>query len=700
MFRLTLHGVVLASAVVAAALASTAAAAPSPKMLVETIDLSGPAISPDGRSVAFRQEQASVSHNAYATAWYVQPLGGGPALRVADAGESLRGPYGEALYEPPVWAPDGQWIYYRAIIDGEVQVWRAARDGSRAEPVTHDEGDVLSFVLSADGRRLLYTAGAPRDAIDRAEQAEVDRGVLVDRTVPLGQGVFRSGYVNGRLADERYTGDWMDLGGLLDAQPKRDGVVDLATGAVQAATDADRRQFADRAPVAVLKASDTISAADFRARSPRDGSIAFIHPAGGDASLRVARRADAAAIIACPDPVCAKASIQALAWRPGRDEVVFTVRDRATGSQTLYVWDVGGGGVRRVAGDAGLIGGARGLNPGESCAVSAEAAACVVASADTPPHLERIDLQSGARQVLYDPNQALAAARGPRAEPLTWTDARGQVFTGVYFPPVTLPGDGPAPLFINYYSCGGYLRGGVGDEWPFASLAGAGIAALCIQLPPFDSSKPGALVGNYETALSGVKSAIDLLSARHLADPTRVGMGGLSFGSEAAASVATPVTTPTYYRLHQMMGPAFADVVRHNWGLGAPGETPEVWKQLSPAFNLDRLQAPLLMQMPEQEYLNGLDYIAPLAMSPTPSELYVFPHEPHLKLEPRHLLAIQDRNLDWFRFWLQGYVDPDPAKADQYRRWTAMRARAAAAGQHPGRPGASSGAEVAPARKP
>jgi dipeptidyl aminopeptidase/acylaminoacyl peptidase len=390
---------------------------------------------------------------------------------------------------------------------------------------------------------------------------------------------------------------------------------------------------------------------------------------------------------------------------------VFTARDRMTGNQMLYDWDVTRGAVRRIAGDAGLFGGGRDLNPGETCAVSAAAAACVVASADSPPHMERIDLEAGTRQVLYEPNLALIAARGPRTQALSWTDPGGQVFTGVFFPPQTAPGAGPAPLFISYYSCGGYLRGGLGEEWPLASLAGAGIAALCIQMPPSDGSKPGAAVGNYEVALSGVQSAIAFLSSRGLVDPARVGMGGLSFGSEvvmwvmdhsnllAAASVATPVMTPTYYRLHQLMGPTFTDALRHNWGLGAPSETPEAWKQLSPAFNLERLQAPLLMQMPEQEYLNGLDYIAPLAASPTSSELYVFPHEPHLKLEPRHLLAIGDRNLDWFRFWLQGYVDPDPAKADQYRRWTAMRVRAAAAGLHPGRPAtASNGVGPSPAQ--
>jgi len=29
--------------------------------------------------------------------------------------------------------------------------------------------------------------------------------------------------------------------------------------------------------------------------------------------------------------------------------------------------------------------------------------------------------------------------------------------------------------------------------------------------------------------------------------------------------------------------------------------------------------------------------------------------------------------VDWLRFWLQRYEDPDPAKADQYKRWRGLR---------------------------
>ena len=41
----------------------------------------------------------------------------------------------------------------------------------------------------------------------------------------------------------------------------------------------------------------------------------------------------------------------------------------------------------------------------------------------------------------------------------------------------------------------------------------------------------------------------------------------------------------------------------------------------------------------------------------------------HVITNPTQRLAADPLNVDWFRFWLQGYEDPDPAKAGQYTRW-------------------------------
>jgi hypothetical protein len=45
----------------------------------------------------------------------------------------------------------------------------------------------------------------------------------------------------------------------------------------------------------------------------------------------------------------------------------------------------------------------------------------------------------------------------------------------------------------------------------------------------------------------------------------------------------------------------------------------------------------------------------------------------HVITNPVERLASQGISVDWFRFWLQGYENPDPAKADQYKRWRELK---------------------------
>lgn len=61
------------------------------------------------------------------------------------------------------------------------------------------------------------------------------------------------------------------------------------------------------------------------------------------------------------------------------------------------------------------------------------------------------------------------------------------------------------------------------------------------------------------------------------------------------------------------------------------------WAQLSPALNIDRILAPVLLQLPEQECPYAPDYTIPLLRAEL-TDLHVFPNEPHQKFQPRHKL--------------------------------------------------------------
>ncbi|WP_343237262.1 Atxe2 family lasso peptide isopeptidase [Xanthomonas sp.] len=657
-----------------------------PRRLLEVADIGGPTLSPEGRRVAFRVEQAALERNTYDSAWYVQGLGDASPRRVAEGGVPLRDSAGGALPARAVWSPDGRWIYYRARVDGRIDVWRAAADGTGAAPVTRDAADVREFVLDPDGRVLRYSVGATREEVLSAEQAEYDRGIHIDETVPIGQGLFRSGNVEGRLATQRFGKVWFDRASLLAEVPDRWMALDLQTGATRALAAAPEAA-AEPAPAAGMAGVDGDPWKSVR--DPRGGSIALLARVGDgrgqlhrpDVLLSVLRGGHARRAVHCTSAACTGKAITGIQWRPGHDEVLFTITDPGLGlAQSILRWNVESGAVRQVVRTRGLVNGGR--DPASNCGLSAEALVCVTAEADRPPRLERIDLESGERHVLFDPNVALALdmARVAPARLLRWADAQGRWFSGQYYP-ARRRGIAPAPLFVTYYSCPGFVRGGAGDEWPLASLAQAGISALCInQLPGYTLDA----VERHGQGLAAVESAIDLLSSAGEVDRTRVGMGGLSFGGAvtlwtatesdllAAASVANPVVSPTYYLFGSMKGEGFLKGLRDMWGLGAPGETPERWKALSPAFKLDRIRAPILFQHSEQEYLYALDYEIPLIRAQR-ADLYVFPNEPHQKFQPRHKLAAYERNLDWFRFWLQGYEDPSPAKAAQYSRWRLMQ---------------------------
>lgn len=669
----------------------------SPRRLLEVADLSGLVISPDGASVAFRLEQASVVRNTYDTSWYVQVMDGkSPPRKVADGGILLHGTAGISVPGHALWSPDGRWIYYRALVDGQMAVWRAAADGSGAQPVTHDPADVRDFALSDDGKTLKYSVGPTRDAVIAAEQAEYDQGIHVDDTVPVGQGgLFRSGNIDGRLETQRFHSGASGWGRapLLAGVPDQWKATDLETGKTRPLPSSERppqpptpSDLSDKLPPVWKLAVDTDTGRVALLTRIGDGKGFMAKP---DVQLAMLPKAGSTRPIKCQAELCTGRAISSIQWRPHGGEVLFTVTDPHEGqAQSIYRWSVRTGDVHLVTRSAGLLSGGRDYS--SACGVSSEALVCVAAEADRPPRLERIDLATGGRQVLFDPNAALALdeAKMTPSRLLHWTDAKGQEFTGQFFP-ARRTGHGLPPLFVTYYECRGFVRGGVGDEWPLASLAESGISALCINSAPYILDA----VERYGKGLSAVRSVIDFLALKGEIDRTKVGMGGLSFGSEvtmwtlmnsdllAAASITSPEMSRSYYLFGSMRGSAFSKELQKFWQLGAPDETPERWRLLSPAANLDKIKAPILMQTPEQEYVMALDYAIPLIHDHR-ADLYVFPNEPHQKFQPRHKLAAYERNLDWFRFWLQGYEDPSPAKRAQYAHWREMKKALSAQSTH------------------
>jgi len=90
---------------------------------------------------------------------------------------------------------------------------------------------------------------------------------------------------------------------------------------------------------------------------------------------------------------------------------------------------------------------------------------------------------------------------------------------------------------------------------------------------------------------------------------------------------------------------------------------------------MDKVQAPLLIVAGEgrSTLLDMWGPYAALRYLKKPVELVVLNSEEHVQSNPAARMVSQGGSVDWFRFWLQDYADPDPAKAGQYRRWEGLR---------------------------
>lgn len=653
----------------------------SPRLLTEVTDIAGVAISPDGSTVAFRTETASIERNTYDSSWYAVDIDRpGVPVRIADGGIALRDAGGFPVAVLPQWSADSRWIYYQALFDGEVQVWRAARDGSRSEQVTRGPANVKDFQLVGTNRHqtLVYRTGATREAIEQAELDEYDQGIRFDNTINAGKNLFRSVPIEGRLTSPRT----LRAVPLLWNAPDSYHAVDTTTLATADASDTQIDDFRR------LTRSPESLGSEVRAfaRSPDGKRMAILTGNYPESGLHVRSGKRNASTVGCE--TCRSLIIEAVAWR-NDNELVFTVRSASKDfAQSLYAWRVDDGKARLVAASDGLLGADR-YGEGSTCAVGRRHAACVTASAAVAPRLERIDLGSGERTVLADPNRNLNAltAKTITVEAVSWIDAAGHVFNGHLFLPLHHTRNPRLALFITYYRCPGFLRGGFGDEWPLSTLAGSGIATLCLTRPLLPRIRNQQAAEDYAVALEGISEIVDRLAARGVVDKARVGMGGFSYGGEVAAwvggksnllsaiSVATTQTSPAWYWFSAPIE-GRADAIKQRWGLGRPDETPRQWEKVSPPYFADRFKVPFLMQIPEGEYRASLELHERMLGLGNPTELWVYPDETHMKYRPRVKLAVYERNLDWFRFWLLGEEDPSTAKAGQYARWRSMRDRA------------------------
>jgi len=156
-------------------------------------------------------------------------------------------------------------------------------------------------------------------------------------------------------------------------------------------------------------------------------------------------------------------------------------------------------------------------------------------------------------------------------------------------------------------------------------------------------------------------------------------MAMLTSGSiHLAAATISDATVGGYLEfLYGIGDPRGTDLLKNDVGrigVAPVGAGLKQWIACSPMFSADKISTPVRFEAVSPTVaLYMWEPFALLRYLGRPTEMVQIDFGMHPLSNPAERFASQGGNVDWFRFWLQDYEDPDPGKAEQYKRWHKLR---------------------------
>lgn len=403
-------------------------------------------------------------------------------------------------------------------------------------------------------------------------------------------------------------------------------------------------------------------------------------------------------LVECASEFCV-GNMLFVSWNTEGDEVFFGRREGPNLADTsVYSWSPYSGEVRIVRGiDDEWI---------EECQPSEDSLVCIRQTPTEPAHLISIDYKTGDVVTIFDPNPEFKDLIKGDVKRIAWSNGWtdwGDDVIGHLVYPLNYDTERSYPLVVVQYRSRGFLRGGVGDEYPILPLSAAGFAVLSIDRPNpwklfetltgrdlgaalFASAKDN----DWDRALENVMNGIEAIDSEIRIDKERMAIVGLSDGT---VSTLNALMNTDFFTIGIISSNSWDPIGYYlagvNWkttlktiGFEYPATgSLEHWQRISPALNAEKIDAPLLLNLPQSEFLVSTQFLSALQSFERPHEAYVYPDEYHIKWQPIHRYVIYRRNVQWLQFWLLDHEAVDPVDRKQYVRWRKIREDACVNGE-------------------
>jgi dipeptidyl aminopeptidase/acylaminoacyl peptidase len=558
----------------------------------------------------------------------------------------------------PRWSPDGAGLAFLSDRGERTELWRMPVDGGEAVRVADMKSAVQDFEWSPDGKRLAVLAPPPKPEAEEKREKEKDDARVVD-------------------VDERHACLW-----LVDAdsgKPRQLTTPPWRITEVQWSPQGDRLYVAATDRPALDDWTERLFAVD--AATGRLDPIAT--PRGPWGGMRVAPDGQSLAYLGCRvdgplphdlylqplSPAAPAASarnltgtgldrgIEAFAFRDGTH--LLALAGTGFGSR-LYAVDAAGASAAKLEPQPELPSPPVDftLLPGGNLAFTAERTA--------EPVEVWLALAGKAPEKVTHLNESAAALPVLRPEILRYRSFDGRAIEGALLKPAGWTEGRRLPLVV-------LVHGGPTGRWRdrFESwgqlLAARGF--LVFYPNPRGSTGYGfGFVASNRADWGGgdfkdVMAGVDMLVARGLADPGRLGIGGWSYGGYMAAWAITQ--TPRFKAA--VVGAGLSDLasefgtedgsVYDEWFYGNPYEHLERFQKSSPITHVKSARTPALILQGENDVTDPVGQSQQLYRAlkryGVPTELVLYPREGHGLREEKHLLDRLNRIVAWYEKYLK-----------------------------------------------
>jgi dipeptidyl aminopeptidase/acylaminoacyl peptidase len=673
--------------------------------------VSNPAVSPDGKQIAFTVTTVVAAENKrHSEVWLVPAAGGEPTRMTSPGVESTN----------PRWAPDGKLLLFTSTRPGgKGRTWALRMDRPGGEAFEVDS--IPSGVATRDGRAVFYTdtaAGAPardttrRDLYGRMQaMARPPFGAITWPVDPArfdGRHIIEMpykangpGFLPGLREARRYRPAQIWMRSLETGAKKQITSAPYAHTGVSVSPDgqwiafiADPRLRAD----SVIRAErDSLARLPYDARrdeAPRNDADIFIMPAAGGTPRRV---------------TTTPGNENGIRWSPDSRRIAFTAAPNRTASGRIYLVDAAGGTPQNLLGEwqyepdqlewlpngtlsftaaiggrtalfrldstakapVEVIGGRRRLS-GFDWDDAGTTIAFVATSMTRPTELFAASADgTGERQLTRFNDKLNADVAWSDAERFTYKSVGNLEIEGWLMRPYGYEAGKKYPLVL-------YIHGGphsaYGENWfdEFQNLAGAGMWVLFTN--PRGSSGYGApftfatrgrwFAEDYQDLMR----AVDVASRRPDVDSTRMGVTGGSYGGVMTAWVTAKTNRFKAAQVDRMIsnwwswyGSSDAQGLTEFEFYGTPWDNPAMYDSLSPLRQVRKVKTPTLMVQSEEDHRTPMtdaeQWFQALKKQGTPVEFIRYPRSTHdlsRTGEPWLLVDRLGRLRQWFAYWLKG----------------------------------------------